>query len=136
MTDEDAEKLKLLSAAIDDAIAARSAWLDEMMPKYAEYKIGEELFNLDTGVCLGTVHSYYRYWTEQNPLYDKYLDIEYKLHVNKNPYGYEHLYDNTSRHAGRISIGNRADLQRWTQRMTTEMDYDNIFGVKNDDTDN
>ena len=107
MLDEvDAEQLKLLNAAVKDAIAARTAWLDEQMPKYAKYAIGEELFDLDTGRWLGEVSSYYRYWADQNPVHDTHLSIEYKLRTQEN------VYDNTSRHAGAISFGNRAELER------------------------
>ena len=103
---EDAEELKRLKAAVKDAIAARTVWLDERMPKYAKYEVGEDLFDMDTGRWLGTVDSYYRYWAEQNPFYDTHLSIEYKLRVQDN------VYDNTSRYAGQISIGNKAELER------------------------
>lgn len=106
LDEEDAEQLKLLNATIKDAIAARAEWLDERMPKYAKYAIGEELFDLDTGKRLGAVCEYYRYNANHNPLYDTHMGIEYKLLVRGN------LYDNTSRYAGRISIGNKAELER------------------------
>jgi hypothetical protein len=111
LSEDDAEALKALNDTVKNAIAARTAWLDEHMPKYAKYAIGEELFDLDTGRSLGTVHNYYRYWAEQrNPTYDTGLNIEYKLRVQEN------VYDNTSRHAGRISFGNRAELERRRKR--------------------
>lgn len=110
LDNEDAEELKRLQAAVKDAIAARTAWLDEHMPKYARYEIGEELFDLDTGRSLGVVHSHYRYWAGQNPFYDTHMSIDYELRVLEN------VYDNTSRHAGRVSFGNRAELVRRKQR--------------------
>lgn len=106
ITEEDTEQLKLLNAAVKDAIAARTAWLDEQMPKYAKYKIGEDLFDLETGRWLGEVSSYYRYWETQNPMYDTSLSIEYNLRTQEN------VYDNTSRHAWAIHFGNRAELER------------------------
>lgn len=107
LDEEDTKQLKLLNDAVKAAIAARTKWLDEHMPKYAKYAIGEELFDLDTGLRLGTVDSYYRYWAEQrNPTYDTGLNIEYKLKVK------DCIFDNTSRHAGRVNFGNRAELEK------------------------
>ena len=110
LTEEDAQELKRLNDAVKNAIATRSAWLDDHMAKYAKYAIGEELFDLDTGRTLGTVDSYYRYWADQNQMYDTSMSIDYKLRRRA------HIYDNTSRHAGSVSFGNRAELERRRKR--------------------
>mgnify|MGYP003333081605 CR=1 FL=1 len=105
MTKEDEQQLKLLNQAIDAAIKARTAWLDERMSKYAEFSIGEELYSLDTGKRLGTVTEYYRYQATHNVIYDSSMNIDYKLHVEGC------FYDNTSRHAGSIRIGRKTDIK-------------------------
>ena len=105
MTDDDNKALALLNEAVTAAITARTVWLDERMPNYAEFKIGEELYDLDTGKRLGTVCGYYRYDANHNVLRDTSMDIDYKLHVRDN------IYDNTSRYAGRVWFGSKAKLR-------------------------
>lgn len=106
MTDEDEQQLKLLNEAVEIAIKARTAWLDERMPKYAKFAIGEELYNLETGECLGTVKRYYRYWTDHDVMHDTSMDIDYEIHVGGC------FYDNTSRYAGSILIGRKTDKEK------------------------
>jgi hypothetical protein len=105
MTDEDAKQLALLNEAVTAALTARTTWLDDHMAKYADFDIGEDLYDLDTGKRLGTVCGYYRYQRGHNLLHDTHMNIDYELHVH------DSIYDNTSRHAGRIRIGNMANLE-------------------------
>ncbi|MFM2134463.1 MAG: hypothetical protein RL156_1744 [Bacteroidota bacterium] len=105
MTDEDEQQLELLNEAVESAIEARTAWLDERMPKYAKFAIGEDLYNLETGELLGTVKGYYRYWAEHDVMHDTSMDIDYEIHVGGC------VYDNTSRYAGSISIGRKTDQE-------------------------
>ena len=64
------------------------------MAEYAKVQIGDDIFDLSTGIKLGTVSRLYRYWTKQNKLLDCTLSIEYEYNTGGN------CYDNTSRQTG------------------------------------
>lgn len=105
----DAE-LAALNKAVDDAVAARRAWMDAHMPDYARHRVGETLYDLNTGRELGTVSRLYRYWGEQDdPRYDTTMSVQYEIVVS-NSHGVRVL-DNTSRQPG-LRYGNAAQLAR------------------------
>lgn len=73
----DAE-LHQLNAAVDVAVSARKSWMDAHMPDYAEYQVGDVLYNLSTGVQVGAVTRLVRYWGDQNdPRFDRTMEITY-----------------------------------------------------------
>lgn len=91
MTDLDAE-LQRLNEEVARALGARQAWMDDNMVHYAKYKVGEDLYDLDSGRWLGKVSGLYRFWGDgRNPLYDTSMTINYHLKVG------DLTYDNTSR---------------------------------------
>ena len=97
-------KLDYLNLAVDEAIKVRKDWLDEMMPKVAKYKIGDDLYNLETGAFLGTVSKLYRYSPSQ--LYDTSLHCYYEYETSPR------CFDNTSRQSG-VMIGLKSECKIW-----------------------
>lgn len=62
------------------------------MVDYAKFKVGDPIYERETGVCLGTVTKLYRYWGDQrDPRYDTSMSIEYQFNTGGN------FHDNTSR---------------------------------------
>jgi hypothetical protein len=78
----DAE-LTALNAAFDSALQARREWMDAHMADYAKHPIGTEVFTPD-GEPLGVVKSYYRYHAEQNPIFDRSMEINYRFEGGDN----------------------------------------------------
>ena len=50
----------LLRSKVIKAVEERTRWLDKNMKHFAKYKIGEELFEFDTGASIGRVCEYFR----------------------------------------------------------------------------
>lgn len=90
------ETLEQLNAAVDEAIRKRREWLDAEMVRQSPIKVGDMLYDLESGRPVGRVVELYRYWRDRdNGIHDKNLDWDY---------GYEHgprMIDNTSRQVGR-----------------------------------
>ena len=95
--------LDQLNKAVDDAIAARKKWMDDHMVDYAEFRVGDEIYDGDTGERLGVVTRLYRYHADRNPLLDRSMNIEYEFCIGKN------MFDNTSRHLGKRVEARRVD---------------------------
>lgn len=104
LSDDDRAELDRLNAAVDAAIEARTRWLDAKMEQYAPVKVGETLYDLETGEMLGKVTDYYRYQAGQNKLYDTSLSIDLR-------YG---RGENTSSQIRR-RFGSKTDLERELQ---------------------
>lgn len=77
MTPEDNETLKLLNHNVEAAIIDRRLWLDSKMGEYAKFKVGDSIYDIDKGVCLGVVTSLYRYFNGRDDIRDNSLVIEY-----------------------------------------------------------
>lgn len=78
LSEEDRSTLESLTEAVRDAIAARRQWLDAKMPEYADVPVDGELFDLETGRCVGIVLSHYRYWRERDEgVRDTMQSVEY-----------------------------------------------------------
>jgi hypothetical protein len=110
LTEGERAELARLSAAIEEAIRARTAWLDAKMVETSTLKVGDEIYDVDSGVMVGTVRGLYRYWQDRNDLLDTgyYCHYEYRTPGGSN--------DNTSRQPGR-SFGTRNEaLHRAEQR--------------------
>ena len=105
MKPEDEKKLSELNKAVDDALSARTKWLDEKMEEYAGIKVGEDIYDLRTGMRLGTVSKLYRYWAGQNPLFDTALNINYEYRERRFVFG------NTSCQPG-LEFGTKADASK------------------------
>lgn len=73
------EELKALTAAVESAIKARKDWMDANMAHYAKFKVGDEIYDRRSGLCLGVVTKLYRYWGSQNdPRHDTSMNVEYE----------------------------------------------------------
>ena len=104
------KELDALNAEVTAVLTKRKKWMDDHMADFAKYKVGEEIYNLQTGSRLGVISRLYRYWGEyhRDPQYDNQMNIEYEYHIGNN------CYDNTSRQP--IIIGTNDDLikqQEW-----------------------
>lgn len=123
------KELEALNVEVTAVLAKRKAWMDGHMADFAKVKVGEDIYNMDTGAKLGTVSELYRYWdSQQNPLYDVTMDVNYQFHTGAN------CYDNTSRHRGCLRIGTRADVEAEQKRRSKSVwEHDHwplIFGSK------
>lgn len=98
LTADEKAELERLNQAVKDAIAQRRAWLDTKMFETSKLKVGDEIYDLDTGQRLGVVRSLYRYWRDRN---DGVLDTDHSC-----DYTYAHESSpmctyNTSSQSGR-----------------------------------
>ena len=96
LTDDEQRELDGLNTAVADAINARRIWLDMKMHETSSLKVGDDIYDLDTGQKLGTISELYRYWRDR--------DEGVRDHSHSCDYQYETLggwFDNTSRQTGR-----------------------------------
>ena len=119
--------LDKLTAKFAAAWAERKSWMDAHMEDFARFKVGDEIFNLETGERLGEISQLYRYWGSDNrdPQYDTTMDIQYQYHTGNN------CFDNTSRRY--LPIGTKADLDA-RQKLRSEVfalgNWDAAFAEK------
>lgn len=73
-------ELTNLNRAVEDAVRARTAWMDAHMPDFSRVQVGEELFDAANGYRrLGIVHKLYRYWGGgRDWRYDTSMDVNYE----------------------------------------------------------
>ena len=88
------EKLQELTLKIKDAVSDRTLFLDENMKHFAEFQIGDKVYNCKNGQ-IGICTEHYRYH-QCNYEYDNSLSTNCKI---KEPIGVNFI-DNTSRFAG------------------------------------
>jgi hypothetical protein len=98
-------ELAALNADVGAALTKRKAWMDAHMADYARYRVGDELFDLDTGVQLGVVSRLYRYWDGGDPFYDTSMSVQYEWLTAGG------WYDNSSRQPG-LRFGNAEEYVR------------------------
>ena len=110
--DELNTELAALNAAVESAVRARRAWMDQHMADYAKFKVGDELIDMNTGRFIGTVCELYRYWGGRDDRYDTSMDIDYKYR-EPSPDGYNFV-DNTSRQPG-LRVGTRKEYAEWAE---------------------
>lgn len=105
LTEDEKAELSGLTEAITAAIEARRAWLDAKMAETSALQVGDDIYELVTGVKVGVVAGLYRYWQGRNDLLDDdhYCDYRYQTYGN--------CFDNTSRQSGR-SFGTREQASR------------------------
>ena len=113
-------ELESLNAEVTAVLAKRKAWMDAHMADFAKVQVGEEIWDLRSVHCLGTVSKLYRYWGDHNPLYDTSMSVCYQYHTGNN------IYDNTSRQS--LWIGTKDDAQKETEyRLRPKQTYAEIF---------
>ena len=111
------EQLAQLNAAVTEAVATRTRWMDEHMADYARFAIGERVYDLNTGRDLGTVVCYYRYWAESSghgggAMGDTSMHIDYTLTSGEGRTGlrlgsWADLVRHRQRELGRLTAGSR-----------------------------
>jgi hypothetical protein len=84
-------ELARLNQAVDDAVAARKAWMDAHMADYARFQVGEVVYDMRTGQLLGSISSLYRYHADDSR-FDRSMSIDYQI---QEP-GWDNCYTNTS----------------------------------------
>lgn len=86
----DAE-MKRLNQAVDDAVAARTTWMDAHMADYARHRLGDVLYNLENGQRVGVVSSLYRFHADDQR-FDRSMSVDYRIQVDD----YGTCFDSTS----------------------------------------
>lgn len=100
--DLDAE-LKRLNQAVDDAVAARKAWMDAHMQQYSKHQVGDVLYDLTTGRCVGTVSALYRFHADDQR-FDRSMIVDLEIQVSGLGY---HVNTSSQPH---VSMGTAAEL--------------------------
>lgn len=87
-------ELDTLNEEVKAALAKRKAWMDAHMEDFSNFKVGDEVYDRNTGQLLGVVTELYRYWGDRDPRYDTGMNIEIHYRDRRG------IIDNSSRHAG------------------------------------
>ncbi|MFA4084314.1 hypothetical protein ONA92_21690 [Mycobacteroides salmoniphilum] len=103
--DEESE-LEALNASVQAAIDARREWLDAKMLETSKLKVGDDIYDVETGVKLGTVSRLYRYHSGRNDLYDTHVECDYEYESRPGCFG------NSSTQVGRVVFGTHEDAVR------------------------
>ena len=69
------DEVKRMTEAIEQAIAARTAYMDANMEKFCGLKVGEDIYDIVSGIRLGKVSRLYRYWSGRNPSHDTSMSV-------------------------------------------------------------
>lgn len=113
LSDDHAAELDRLNAAIKQAVQNRTEWLDNHMAEYAKYAIGDPIYDLESGECVGEVCGYYRFHASQKDWrFDDSLSISYNFRKPS-----EHsCIDNTSSQP--YKLGTKAEV---VERLRSKM---------------
>ena len=114
LTTEEQAELDALNAAIKTAIETRRAWLDAKMAEISRLKVGDEIFDLDTGRSLGKVTRPYRFWAGRDDLLDDSVSCNYEYETSRGN------IDNTSRQIG-LRYGTAEDAREEIARKSAAM---------------
>lgn len=114
LTEDERAELDALNEAITAALAARKAWLDTKMVETSTLKVGDEIYDVNSGAMLGEVTGLYRYWADRNDL----LDTSHHCHYEYRSLGGSN--SNTSSESGR-SFGAREDALRYAEMRTSAL---------------
>ncbi len=113
--DEEAE-LAVLNAAVTAAIDARRKWLDAKMVECSSLKVGDDIYDLNSGQRLGRISRLYRYWQDcDEGVRDDSPHCHYEFETSRN------CFDNTSRHGGTLSFGTREDAAKRAEMMAQRL---------------
>lgn len=101
LTADEKAELAALTTAVDAALAARSSWLDVKMEQCSTLKVGDDIYDLASGHCLGKVTRLYRFNQGRDEgIRDTSVHCDYEYEMARL------CFDNTSRQVGR-SFGTR-----------------------------
>jgi len=104
LTDDEKSELANLNAAVTSAIAARRQWLDAKMHETSRLKVGNDIYDVDSGRKLGTVSRLYRFWEDRDDgIRDTSIECSYEYETMPR------CFDNTSRQTG-VRLGTQEDV--------------------------
>lgn len=110
LKEEERQKLDELNTAVDKAIATRRTWLDAKMPEFSRFQVGDDLYNLRSGVLLGKVSSLYRLLRDESKgVMDSSPYCHLRFEVSPD------CFDNTSRQPD-LLIGSREDAIKFAEQ--------------------
>jgi len=115
--------LGILNQEVEQALQKRARFLDENMHLFAEFQIGEKVYNTKSqkvGVCI----RHYRYWTTQNRLYDTSFDVDCEIQDAQN----SKSFGNTSRFMVHHPWVSLADFQNKSEKYLQKLE--NIASLK------
>lgn len=93
MKDKLKKQLTAINEHITELINERTKFLDDNMHHFAEFQIGEEVYNCNRHTFT-IVKDHYRYFTNRDPLYDTGLhcDCRFNNGDNTSCYGFLHPF--------------------------------------------
>lgn len=106
-------ELDALNLAVEEAIQRRTLWMNTHMTDFAKWKVGDELFHLQTGKRVGVVSRLYRFHGPQDSgpesrprdaRFDTSMNVEYE--VNE----YANVFGNSSSCYGTLYWGTKEEL--------------------------
>ncbi|MDP4224773.1 MAG: hypothetical protein Q8910_00185 [Bacteroidota bacterium] len=91
--DEAQEKLEIYNQNVADAIKQRTEFMNKNMHLFAEFQIGDIVYNVKSGQATEVVE-HYRFWSNQNPYYDTSFSTHcrFKNGDNTSCYSVSHPY--------------------------------------------
>jgi hypothetical protein len=99
--------LDALNAAVVAAIEARRAWLDAKMEECSRLKVGDDIYDVNSGRRLGRITKLYRFWRDRDEgVRDTSPHCDYKFETSPDS------YDNTSSYGGALEFGTREDAAK------------------------
>jgi len=114
LTDDEKGELAGLNAAVTAAIEARSAWLDAKMAECSRLQVGDDIYDLRSGVRLGKVSGLYRFWADRDDgIRDTSAHCDYEYETSPR------CFDNTSRQMR--SFGTREDAISHAEARTARL---------------
>lgn len=110
LTDDEQQELDELNAAVTAALTARRDWLDAKMHETSTLQVGDDIYDINAGMKLGTVSRLYRYQSDNyDGVYDTSVSCDYRYETHPR------CFDNTSRQIG-LSYGTRDDAVQHADR--------------------
>lgn len=102
-------ELDKLNAAVLAAVKARTEWMDAHMEAVSKAKVGDEVYDLESGQRVGVISRLYRYHGDgKDWRYDTEMSVEAEYCTHHN------CYDNTSRQPFAIGTKQEArDRAEW-----------------------
>lgn len=115
LTEDEKNELAGLTAVISAAIKARRVWLDAKMRECSRLQVGDEIYDLTSGIQVGKVSRLYRFWEDRDEgIRDTSVHCDYEYETSPR------CRDNTSRQSGR-SFGTREDAVRYAEMRTSQL---------------
>lgn len=115
LTDAENAELVRLNKAVETALEMRRIWLDAKMVETSRLQIGDDIYDIHTGVKLGEVYLLYRFWRDRDGgVRDTHVSCDYQYRTSGRG------FDNTSRQSGRW-FGTRQDAIEYSEMRTSAL---------------